>query len=107
LHCAAARLIAGFSKVQVQNEGGATEAPPALLEPLSNREFDILTLIARDLSNKSIGARPEYRSRNRQVASREPFRKIERDTRQHVLNRARALSLIRQSSVVLPIESSV
>jgi FixJ family two-component response regulator len=50
-----ARLIAGFGKVPVQKEGDATEAPPALLEPLSNREFDILTLIARDLSNKSMG----------------------------------------------------
>jgi LuxR family maltose regulon positive regulatory protein len=48
-----ARLLAAFQGPEVESAG----APSALFEPLSQRELEILRLLAEGLSNRQIAAR--------------------------------------------------
>lgn len=54
-----ARLLAAFRSPEAESAGapGAVAQPSALLEPLSQRELEILRLLAEGLSNRQIAAR--------------------------------------------------
>jgi LuxR family maltose regulon positive regulatory protein len=54
-----ARLLAAFQGPEAESAGGAGAVahPSALLEPLSQRELEILRLLAEGLSNRQIAAR--------------------------------------------------
>jgi LuxR family maltose regulon positive regulatory protein len=54
-----ARLLAAFQGPEVESAGapGAVAQPSALFEPLSQRELEILRLLAEGLSNRQIAAR--------------------------------------------------
>ncbi len=49
------RVLAAFGATgDAPANGHATAAPPALIEPLSDREMDVLRLLAEDLTNQAI-----------------------------------------------------
>ena len=96
-----ARLLAAFQ--DVTNDEGQTPKlpspatwsdPPSLVEPLSERESEILQLIAQGLSNREIGERlflalDTVKGHNRRI-----FDKLEVQSRTEAIARARELGLL-------------
>ncbi|NMB87446.1 MAG: hypothetical protein GYA17_03735 [Chloroflexi bacterium] len=87
-------LLAAFESAPA--EESAPQAAPAgrLVEPLSQRELEILRLIAQGLSNRQIGARlflalPTVKGHNRNI-----FGKLQAQNRTEAIARARQLGLL-------------
>ena len=93
-----ARLLAAFAADQTQPAGSApppasTRAQP-LIEPLSERELEVLRLIAQGRSNQEIGARlflalDTVKGHNRRI-----FDKLQVQRRTEAIARARELGLL-------------
>jgi len=81
------QLLAAFSP-------GGTRAPQPLIEPLTDREMEVLGLLAEDLSNPEIGRRlfislPTVKSHTRTI-----YGKLSVHSREEAVARARALGLL-------------
>ena len=89
------RLLAAF-EVEAQTRENKSGPPPAqsLIEPLSQRELEVLRLIARGLSNQEIGERlflalDTVKGHNRRI-----FEKLQVQRRTEAIARARQLGLL-------------
>ncbi|MBK9943056.1 MAG: AAA family ATPase [Kouleothrix sp.] len=89
------KLLAAFT-VEAKDEPPASHAlgPSALAEPLSQRELEVLRLIAQGLSNQEIGARlflalDTVKGHNRRI-----FDKLQVQRRTEAIARARELGLV-------------
>jgi LuxR family maltose regulon positive regulatory protein len=91
----AARLLAAFGAEEQRTEDTPQQrAAQPLLEPLSERELEVLQLIAQGLSNQEIGARlflalDTVKGHNRRI-----FDKLEVQRRTEAVARARELGLL-------------
>jgi len=93
-----ARLLAAFAADAPQPAGGAhppvsTPAQP-LIEPLSERELEVLRLIAQGLSNQEIGARLFLALDTVKGHNRHIFDKLQVQRRTEAIARARELGLL-------------
>ncbi len=90
-----ARLLAAFPAQQPKRrDGAATPAAQPLIEPLSERELEVLQLIAEGLSNHEIGERlflalDTVKGHNRRI-----FDKLQVQRRTEAVARAREVGLI-------------
>ena len=89
------KLLAGF---EVEQQKKAVKSPPSaapsLIDPLSQRELEVLKLIAQGLSNEEIGkqlflALDTVKGHNRKI-----FDKLQVQRRTEAIARARALGLL-------------
>jgi LuxR family maltose regulon positive regulatory protein len=93
-----ARLLAAFAAQAPQPAGSAH--PPAsgpaqpLIEPLSERELDVLRLIAQGLSNQAIGERLFLALDTVKGHNRHIFDKLQVQRRTEAVARARELGLL-------------
>jgi LuxR family maltose regulon positive regulatory protein len=69
-------------------------APQSLVEPLSQRELEVLELIARGLSNREIGERLYLALDTVKGHNRRIYRKLEVQRRTEAVARARELGLL-------------
>jgi LuxR family maltose regulon positive regulatory protein len=90
-----ARLLAAFEADKRDREGKPA-LPPAgsLIEPLSQRELEILKLIAQGLSNREIGERLFLALDTIKGHNRKIFDKLQAQSRTEAIARARALGLL-------------
>jgi LuxR family maltose regulon positive regulatory protein len=90
-----ARLLAALEADKRENEGKPA-LPPAgsLVEPLSQRELEILKLIAQGLSNREIGERLFLALDTIKGHNRKIFDKLQAQSRTEAIVRARALGLL-------------
>ncbi len=93
-----ARLLAAFAADAPQPAGGAhppasTPAQP-LIEPLSERELEVLQLIAEGLSNQAIGERLFLALDTVKGHNRHIFDKLQVQRRTEAVARARELGLL-------------
>ncbi|HSN78086.1 MAG TPA: LuxR C-terminal-related transcriptional regulator [Anaerolineae bacterium] len=93
-----ARLLAAFASDQPQPASGAlrpafTRTQP-LIDPLSERELEVLRLIAQGLSNQEIGARLFLALDTVKGHNRHIFDKLEVQRRTEAIARARELGLL-------------
>jgi LuxR family maltose regulon positive regulatory protein len=84
------RLLAAFGS----SHSAGAPAPQPLVEPLSDRELEVLHLLAEDLSNREIGRRlfislPTVKSHTRNI-----YGKLGVHTRDEAVARARALAIL-------------
>ena len=77
-----------------RSPGVAAGGPPGLLEPLSQRELDILRLISQGLSNQEIGDRLFLAVNTVKGHNRVLFDKLQVERRTEAIARARELGLI-------------
>lgn len=94
----AGRLLAAFPAAEPRR-GDRPGAPPAtaaqpLLEPLSERELEVLRLIAQGLSNRDIGQRLFLALNTVKGHNRRIFGKLQAQNRTEAVARARQLGLI-------------
>jgi LuxR family maltose regulon positive regulatory protein len=92
------KLLAAFEAEEHKGDGRSylPPAPPAqpLIEPLSQRELEVLALIAQGLSNREIGERlfialPTVKGHNRRI-----YGKLQVQRRTEAVARARELGLL-------------
>jgi LuxR family maltose regulon positive regulatory protein len=92
------RLLAAFAAEHQQREGPAApfaaRLQKALVEPLSEREFEVLRLVAEGLSNQEIGERlfialDTVKGHNRRI-----FEKLQVERRTEAIARAREIGLL-------------
>jgi LuxR family maltose regulon positive regulatory protein len=94
------KLLAAFSARTIENPKSKTLAPPAragvenLVEPLSQRELEVLGLIAQGLSNREIGERLFLALSTVKGHSRIIFDKLQVRNRTEAVARARELGLL-------------
>ena len=72
----------------------AVQPEPALIEPLTERELQILSLTARGLTNKAIGAQLAISDRTVQNHLANIFQKLNAESRTEAVMRAVSLGLI-------------
>ena len=90
-----ARVLAAFEgESKEERQAASIPAPSSLIEPLSQRELEILKLIALGLSNREIGERlflalDTIKGHNRRI-----FDKLQVQSRTEAIARARALGLL-------------
>ena len=89
-------MLAAFEAEKRDREGKPASSPLAgpLIEPLSQRELEILQLIAQGLSNREIGERlflalDTIKGHNRRI-----FDKLQVQSRTEAIARARELGLL-------------
>jgi LuxR family maltose regulon positive regulatory protein len=89
------KLLAAF-KGEMKNEQPTASAPGSsfLIEPLSQRELEILKLIAQGLSNREIGERLFLALDTIKGHNRKIFDKLEVQSRTEAIARARELGLL-------------
>jgi LuxR family maltose regulon positive regulatory protein len=93
------RLLAAFQDV-TKGEAQTTKLSPAitcpkpLVEPLSQRELEVLQLIAQGLSNREIGARLFLALNTVKGHNRVIFDKLQVERRTEAIARARELGLL-------------
>jgi DNA-binding CsgD family transcriptional regulator len=81
----------------------AKQSPlPALPQPLSQRETEILVLLAEGLSNREIAERRVVAYTTVKWYIRQIFNKLGVDNRQEAIERAKALGLVRGSEAATP-----
>jgi LuxR family maltose regulon positive regulatory protein len=94
----ARRLLAAFAAPSVREQPGPPEARSAvaqpLIEPLSQRELEILQLIAQGLSNREIGERLFLALDTVKGYNRRIYDKLQVQRRTEALARARELGLL-------------
>ena len=90
------KLLAAFEAEEQKGESYLPPAPPAqsLVEPLSQRELEVLRLIAQGLSNREIGERLFLAIITVKGHNRNVFRKLQVRRRTEAVARARELSLL-------------
>jgi len=89
------RLLAAFEAEQRRNGGGVRPAPSqSLIEPLSERELEILQLIAQGLSNHDISQRLFLALSTVKGHNRVIFAKLNVQNRTEAVARARELGLL-------------
>ncbi len=88
------RLLAAFA--ESESEPQSAKAPPAqeLIEPLSQRELDVLRLMAGGLSNSDIAERLTISLNTVKGHSRNIYGKLNVSSRTQAIARARALGLL-------------
>ncbi len=84
------QLQAAFGKVEAEKPG--TQQP--LIEPLSEREIEVLQLVAQGLSNREIGERLFLALNTVKGHNRNIFGKLEVQRRTEAVARARELGLL-------------
>jgi LuxR family transcriptional regulator, maltose regulon positive regulatory protein len=97
----AGKLLAAFpplpddaGRAAARPPGVAPGSPPGLLEPLTQRELDILRLIAQGLSNQEIGDRLFLAVNTVKGHNRVLFDKLQVERRTEAIARARELGLL-------------
>lgn len=90
----ARRLLGAFPEMQGRLRPGVGEAPLEGLEPLSERERDVLRLIAEGLSNQDIGDRLFLALNTVKAHTRSIYAKLGVNSRTQAIVRARALGVI-------------
>ena len=90
------RLLAAFSVDEPKKADAAQPQEPdsELIEPLSERELEILQLIAEGLSNQEIGSRLYLSLNTVKAHTRNIYGKLGVNSRTQATARARALGLI-------------
>ena len=91
------RLLAAFESPHTSTEpptGRASESDQPLLDPLTAREREVLTLIAEGLSNREIAARLFIEVGTVKWYVHTLLRKLEVDGRTKAISRARELHLL-------------
>jgi LuxR family maltose regulon positive regulatory protein len=88
------KLLAAFAQPEGMPQSKVSALKPELVEPLSQRELDVLRLIAEGLSNHEIGARlflalDTVKGHNRRI-----FDKLQVQRRTEAIARARELGLL-------------
>jgi LuxR family maltose regulon positive regulatory protein len=93
----AIRVLRAFPAAQVDPLGGsaASGARPALVEPLTNRELDVLVLLGERLSNKEIAQHLVLSPLTVKSHMHHIFEKLGVSRRREAIVRARALGLLR------------
>ena len=89
----AGKLLAAF---ETEHPPGADVSPPPqpLIEPLSDRELEVLELVAQGLSNREIGERLFLALDTVKGYNRRIFTKLHVQRRTEAVARARALNLL-------------
>jgi LuxR family maltose regulon positive regulatory protein len=92
----AGRLLAAFELPQVDGLGAAVVTPPSgpLIEPLSERELEVLRLIGDGLSNREIGQRLVISLSTVKGHTANIYGKLAVHSRTQAVTRARALGLM-------------
>ena len=93
----ARRLLSAFPQAEWSPQSGQiqqTERPDGLIEPLSDRELEVLRLIDQGLSNSEIAAKLVLSTGTVKVHSHNIFSKLGVGSRTQAVNKARALGLI-------------
>jgi LuxR family maltose regulon positive regulatory protein len=93
----ARQLLAAFESPHTSTEppvGRASESDQLLLDPLTTRELEVLTLIAEGLSNPEIATRLFIATSTVKGYVHNIFRKLDADSRTMTVARARELHLI-------------
>jgi LuxR family maltose regulon positive regulatory protein len=95
-HLLPSRYFCKFGDVFREHPAPATRArkPPLPLEPLTDREIEILKLVARGLSNPEIGARSRIAVSTAKWHLKNVFAKLDVSTRTGAIARARELQLL-------------
>ncbi len=89
------QLSSAFKAAQKKSEGKPLlPHPPSLIEPLSQRELEILRLIAQGLSNREISERLFLALITVKVHNHKNLRKIQAKSRTEAVARARDLGLL-------------
>lgn len=88
-------LMSAFKAEQKKSEGKSLlPHPPSLIEPLSQRELEILRLIAQGLSNREISERLFLALITVKVHNQKIFGKLQAKSRTEAVARARDLGLL-------------
>jgi LuxR family maltose regulon positive regulatory protein len=89
------KLLAVF-EAEKQKSEGKSYLPPAqpLIEPLSERELEVLQLIAQGLSNREIGERLFLSLNTVKVHARNIYGKLDVHSRTHAIARSQELGLL-------------
>ena len=90
------RLLAAFPTTEPEQAGPLqTQVPqPDLIEPLSDRELEVLQLISEGLTNREIASRLFLSLNTVKAHSRNIYGKLEVHNRTEAAARARALGLL-------------
>ncbi|MEJ2354128.1 MAG: LuxR C-terminal-related transcriptional regulator, partial [Anaerolineales bacterium] len=90
------KLLAAFSTTEAEQSGSSqTQAPqPELVEPLSEREIEVLQLIAEGLTNPEIAARLYLSLNTVKVHTRNIYGKLGVNKRTQAVARARTLGIL-------------
>ena len=88
------KLLAAFAQPESALPAKSSRQPSALVEPLTQRELEVLQLVAQGLSNQAIGERlflalDTVKGHNRRI-----FDKLQVQRRTEAIARARALGLL-------------
>jgi LuxR family maltose regulon positive regulatory protein len=90
------QVLAAFSPIgaSLPRHGRVDGSPSALVEPLSERELEVLHSIAEGLSNQEIASRLYLSLHTVKVHSRNIYGKLDVHNRTQAVARARALDLL-------------
>ena len=88
------KLLAAFGQLAAMSQSKIENPQSTLLEPLSQRELEILKLITQGLSNREIGERLFLALDTVKGHNRKIFDKLEVQSRTEAIARARELGLL-------------
>jgi LuxR family maltose regulon positive regulatory protein len=95
LHSYVDKILAAFSPpVKVISKSALSNQPPEIIEPLTDRELEILHLIAQGLSNHEIGQRLFLALNTVKGHNRHIFGKLQVQRRTEAIARAREIGLL-------------
>jgi LuxR family maltose regulon positive regulatory protein len=88
-----AQILAAFAAPQPIGPAAAA-GPPELIEPLTNREFEVLALLEQRLSNKEIAARLVITPHTAKLHTLHIYQKLQVNTRRDAVAKAQGLGLL-------------
>jgi LuxR family transcriptional regulator, maltose regulon positive regulatory protein len=95
LHSYVDKILAAFSPpVKVTSESAISNQPPEIIEPLTDRELEVLQLITQGLSNREIGERLFLALDTIKGHNRSIFGKLQVHRRTEAVARAREFGLL-------------
>lgn len=95
LHRYVDNILAAFSPpVKIVSKSAISNQPPELIEPLTDRELEVLQLMAQGLSNHEIGQRLFLALNTVKGHNRHIFGKLQVQRRTEAIARARAIGLL-------------